>query len=102
MKSRDSAMGREVLERKLKNRKLEWDERALNQLIKKLGYKEAGDFYTDIAEDKIDLNASLDTYVELQKREAGVAERAEVRSAENLQFAPTPLPRSMRDKKMSW
>ena len=91
MKSRDSAMGREVLERKLKNRKLEWDERALNQLIKKLGYKEAGDFYTDIAEDKIDLNASLDTYVELQKREAGVAERAEVRSAETL-VSPTPLP----------
>ena len=92
MKSRDSAMGREVLERKLKNRKLEWDERALNQLIKKLGYKEAGDFYTDIAEDKIDLNASLDTYVELQKREAGVAERAEVRSAETFSFsdaAPT-------------
>jgi|GEM_PF-2440930 len=62
------------------------------QLIKKLGYKEAGDFYTDIAEDKIDLNASLATYVELQKREAGVAERAEVRSAETFSFsdaAPT-------------
>ena len=86
IKSRDSAMGKEVLERKLKNRKLEWDESILNQLIKKLAYKEAGDFYADILENKIDLNAALDTYVELQKREAGVAERAETKSAEEFNF----------------
>ena len=86
IKSRDSAMGKEVLERKLKNRKLEWDESILNQLIKKLYYKEAGDFFADILENKIDLNATLDTYVELQKREAGVAERAETKSAEEFNF----------------
>lgn len=86
IKSRDSAMGKEVLERKLKNRKLEWDESILNQLIKKLYYKEAGDFFADILENKIDLNATLDAYVELQKREAGVAERAETKSAEEFNF----------------
>ena len=86
IKSRDSAMGKEVLERKLKNRKLEWDESILNQLIKKLSYKEAGDFYADILENNIDLNATLDTYVELQKRDAGVAERAETKSAEEFNF----------------
>lgn len=86
IKSRDSAMGKEVLERKLKNRKLEWDESILNQLIKKLAYKEAGDFYADILENNIDLNATLDTYVELQKRDAGVAERAETKSAEEFNF----------------
>lgn len=86
IKSRDSAMGKEVLERKLKNRKLEWDESILNQLIKKLYYKEAGDFYADILENKIDLNATLDTYVELQKRDAGVADRAEAKSAEEFNF----------------
>ena len=86
IKSRDSAMGKEVLERKLKNRKLEWDESILNQLIKKLYYKEAGDFFADILENKIDLNATLDTYVELQKRDAGVAERAEAKSAEEFNF----------------
>ena len=86
IKSRDSAMGKEVLERKLKNRKLEWDESILNQLIKKLNYKEAGDFFADILDNKIDLNATLDTYVELQKRDAGVGERAEVKSAEEFNF----------------
>ena len=86
IKSRDSAMGKEVLERKLKNRKLEWDESILNQLIKKLNYKEAGDFFADILDNKIDLNVTLDTYVELQKRDAGVGERAEVKSAEEFNF----------------
>ncbi len=86
IRSRDSAMGREVLERKLKNRKLDWDEATLNQLIKKLSYKEAADFYTDIVEDRCDLNAVLERYVELQKREAGIGERAEARSAEEFSF----------------
>lgn len=86
IRTRDSAMGKEVLERKLKNRKLEWDESTLNQLIKKLNYKEAGDFYADILENNVDLNATLDTYVELQKREAGTGERAEAKSAEEFNF----------------
>ena len=80
--SRDSVMGREILERKLRNRKLEWDESTLNQLIKKLNYKEAGDFYSDLVLEKTDINAALEVYVDLQRREAGVAERAEARSAE--------------------
>lgn len=86
IRTRDSAMGKEVLERKLKNRKLDWDESTLNQLIKKLNYKEAGDFYADILENNVDLNATLDTYVELQKREAGTGERAEAKSAEEFNF----------------
>lgn len=86
IQSRDSMMGREILERKLKNRKLEWDEATLNQLIRKLGHKEAADFYSNIVEDKADLNAILELYVELQKREAGTADRAEARSAEEFNF----------------
>ncbi|MFC2488330.1 MAG: ACT domain-containing protein [Alloprevotella sp.] len=86
IQSRDSTMGREILERKLKNRKLDWDESALNQVIKKLGFKEAADFYSTIVEDKADFNNILDLYVEFQKREAGVGERAEIRSAEEFHF----------------
>lgn len=86
IQSRDSQLGREILERKLKNRKLEWDETTLNQLIRKLGHKEAADFYSTIVEDKADFNAILELYVELQKREAGTADRAEARSAEEFNF----------------
>lgn len=76
------ALGKETLERKLKNRKIDWDEALINQLIKKLGYKESFDFFKDLGDEKIDINRILDTYIELGKREQGIAERAAVRSAE--------------------
>ncbi|MDO4212105.1 MAG: TGS domain-containing protein [Bacteroidales bacterium] len=82
IQSRDSAMGREILERKLRNRKLEWDETCINLLIKKKNAKDASEFFRAIVEESYDLNDLIDTYVELQKREQGTAERAATRSAE--------------------
>lgn len=78
----DIALGKEMLERKMKNRKIDWDEAVINQLIKKLGYKESFDFFKDLGDEKLDVNRVLDTYVELGRREQGLAERAAVRSAE--------------------
>ena len=76
------ALGKETLERKMKNRKIDYDEAIINQLIKKLGYKESFDFFKAIGDEKIDINKVLDTYLELTKREQGLAERAATRSAE--------------------
>lgn len=78
----DSALGKEMLERKMKNRKVEWDESLMNQLIKKLGFKESLDFFKAIGENRLEINHVLDTYAELGKREAGQAERAATRKAE--------------------
>lgn len=78
----DAALGKEMLERKLKNRKLEWDESIINQLIKKLGFKESFDFFKALGDEKVDINKVLDTYVDLGKREQGQGERAATRSAE--------------------
>ena len=101
LQSRDAAMGREILERKLKNRKLDWDETVLNILIKKKGYKEAADFYRDIVEEKVEVNDLLDTYVELQKHELGQGERAAARSAElfsmDSKVAQSAVPREASD-----
>lgn len=80
--AREIALGKETLERKLKNRKLEWEENLINQLIKKLGFKESFDFFKAIGDGRIDLNRVLETYVELGKKEQGTGERAAVRSAE--------------------
>lgn len=77
-----SAQGKEILERKMKNRKIDWDESVMNQLIKKLGFKESFDFFKAIGDEKIDLNHALDTYLQLSRREQGTAERAAIRSAE--------------------
>lgn len=84
--TREGTFARELLERKLKNRKIEWDESIINQLIKKSGYKEAGEFYKAIAEEKEDVNRLLDLYVELGKRENNQLERAATRSAEEFNF----------------
>ena len=77
----ETELGKETLARKMKNRKLDWDESLVNQLIKKMGYKESHDFFRDIANDRADLNRTLDTYIELTRREQGTAERAATRSA---------------------
>ena len=42
---KDGAYAKEMFERRLKNRKIEFDEGAVSHLIKKLGIKEANDFY---------------------------------------------------------
>lgn len=54
-KTRQSDLGRELLERRLKNRKLEVEEQVLIKVIKKLGYKYTTDFYADIANETLDL-----------------------------------------------
>lgn len=55
-KSRQADLGRESLERRLKNRKLTVDESQLMKVVKKLGYKYTTDFYADIANEELDLN----------------------------------------------
>ena len=86
VQAKDSVMGRELFERKLKNRKLEWDESLVNQLIKKSGYKESFEFYKDLADERLDINEIFDLYQDLLKRDAGTAERAAIRSAEEFNY----------------
>lgn len=83
LQAREGVLAKELFERKLKNRKIEWDESIINQLIKKSGYKESSEFYKAISNGDADVNALIDTYVELGKRESGQLERAAVRSAKD-------------------
>ena len=73
---KEAVMARELLERKLKNKKLEWDESVINILIKKLGFKEASDFYKSLTDGRRDVNEVIERYVEIAKREAGQLERS--------------------------
>ncbi|MCM1318788.1 MAG: TGS domain-containing protein [Muribaculaceae bacterium] len=54
-KTRQADLGRELLERRLKNRKIEIEEQVLMKVIKKLGYKYTTDFFADIAEGTLEL-----------------------------------------------
>ncbi len=87
--AKQSAFAKEMLERKFKNRKMEYDEGVMMRLIKKLGFKTVTDFYQKIADETMDVNDILDRYVELQKKETETHDDIVYRSAEsyNMQAA---------------
>lgn len=80
--AKQSAFAKETLERKFKNRKMEYDEGVMMRLIKKLGFKTVTDFYQKIADETVDVNDILDRYLELQKKESDPHEDIVYRSAE--------------------
>ena len=61
---------KESLHRRFKNRKIDVDDANLMRLIKKTGYKTVTNFYADIADEKLDINAIIDQYLELEKKES--------------------------------
>lgn len=68
MASRQHALAKEEIERKMKNRKIEFDESTMMQLIKRMGYKVITDFYQSIANGTLDPNQVIDLYIEQQRR----------------------------------
>ena len=78
---KESEFGKELLQRRFKNRKIEVDEALLMRFIKKKGYKTVTDFYYALASEKLDVNDAIDQYVELGRKEN--PETVEQRTAEN-------------------
>ena len=97
LQARNTVMAKELLERKLKNKKLEWDEAVVNQLVKKAGFKEAVEFYRAIGDERLDVNELIDMYVGLFKRENNLLERAATRSAGEYNFETEAEQRSAGD-----
>ena len=64
---RRAELGKELLQRRFKNRKIEVDESLLSRMIAKTGYKNVTDFYTAIADEKLDVNTAIDSYVSLDR-----------------------------------
>ena len=79
---KEAILVKEMLERKFKNRKIEQDESLMMRTMKKLGYKEASDFYRDIANEVLDTATVLDKYLELQQGEKSITGDNMARSAE--------------------
>ncbi|MBR4924596.1 MAG: bifunctional (p)ppGpp synthetase/guanosine-3',5'-bis(diphosphate) 3'-pyrophosphohydrolase [Prevotella sp.] len=83
---KESLMAKEMLERRLKNRKLEMDEAVMNHLIKKLGFKQTTDFYHQIADGTLDINIIIDKYNELKNPEQVAPTAMQARSAEEFSY----------------
>ena len=75
--SRVAELGKELLQRRFKNRKIDIDESVLSKVIKKLGSKTVTEFFTRIAEETLDVNDVIETYLAVTR----VAEEAEKISA---------------------
>ena len=78
---KEGLFAKEMLERKFKNRKIEQDEATMFHVIKKMGFKEVSDFYKQIADGQLDVNAVIDKYIELREGEKVVTGDNMARSA---------------------
>ena len=88
---KEALLVKEMLERKFRNRKIDQDEALMMRVIKKLGYKEASDFYSDIAANTLDVAVVIDKYLEMQQADKPVDQvtrSAEEFVLENSQYSP--------------
>lgn len=73
-------LGKELLTRRFKNRKIDIEEAKLMKLIKKMGFKTVTDFFSQIASEQLDINDIIDSYAALDQKAA--ESQTEQRSAE--------------------
>ena len=83
---KDGLYAKEMLERRMKNRKIEMDEGTMSHLIKKLGFKETNDFYRQIADETLDINHVIEKYQEIQAYDNNLQGQQLTRSADEYSF----------------
>ena len=84
---KDALYAKEMLERRLKNRKMEREEATMSHLIKKLGFKETSDFYKQLADEKLDPNEVIEKYIEVKQADSGNTPQGPVRSAGEFNYS---------------
>lgn len=75
MESRAGDLGREMLQRRCKNRKVDISESYISKVVKKMGYKTITDFYSAIHDGRIDVNDVIETYLQIENKEHAAAQR---------------------------
>ena len=89
MAARQTDFAKEMLERKFKNRKIDYDDGTMMRLIKRMGYKVVTDFYQAVADGALDVNDLIDRYLEqLRHDTADTRDAAIYRSAEAFNLTP--------------
>ncbi len=83
---KDGLYAKELLERRFKNRKIEFDDGIMNHLIKKMGFKEVSEFYKQIADDKLDPNDIIEKYLEARDKELNLNSSRAIHSAEDFSY----------------
>lgn len=78
--NKSADLGKELLHRRFKNRKIDIEEATLMKLIKKMGFKTVTDFYNGIAQERLEVNNVIEEYLQLENKFN--TDNIEVRSAE--------------------
>ncbi|MBQ9178472.1 MAG: bifunctional (p)ppGpp synthetase/guanosine-3',5'-bis(diphosphate) 3'-pyrophosphohydrolase [Prevotella sp.] len=84
-KTKDVDYIKELLARRLKNRKIDLEEHIMSLVVKKLGYKEVSLFYKDIADGQLEPNDVIDKYISIRDSETN-EQPAQHKSAEGFSF----------------
>ncbi len=82
MQAGQISIAKELLERKMKNKKIDVQEATLMHTIKKLGYKHVTDFYKAISDEAIDINTIIEEYEARRRFEKGEDVKSDVRKAD--------------------
>lgn len=77
--SKVADLGKELLQRRCKNRKIELEEAVLMKLIKKMGYKTVTDFFSEIGKENLDPSDVITAYLAQEEKQEAIQE---ARSAE--------------------
>lgn len=93
----NASLGKELLNRRFKNWKIDLEEATLAKTIKRLGYKVATEFYNDIVEEKIDVVKIRDVYSEIQEKDLHPGLDYEVKSAEDFEHHQNPTEDKSKD-----
>ena len=64
---KEISITKEMLERRLKNRKVDFDEIVVQQTVKKLGLKEVSEFYRRLADGTLDIQEVIELYISLKQ-----------------------------------
>jgi guanosine-3',5'-bis(diphosphate) 3'-pyrophosphohydrolase len=83
---KDGLFVKEMIERRLKNRKIEMNEGVMAHLIKRLGFKEMSDFYHYVADEKIEINSLIDKYIEQRDKDANAQAQQTAVSAKEYSY----------------
>jgi len=80
---KQAEFGKDNLRRRMKNRKIEYDEGLLMKVIKKLKFKTVTDFFAEIGTERLEVNHVIDLYLEFEHAEKGTNEPVGIRSADS-------------------
>ena len=86
MQVKNGNYGREMIERRLKNRKIEFDEGVMAHLIKHLGFKEASEFYQNVGEEKLDIGNIIEQYQAEYDHDHSLNDNKSAESAQNFEY----------------